>query len=488
MASLEEIRAERLKKLKILQIAGSNSYPTSTGREMTTGETVTKFSKLLKKKALKLAGRVMAIRGQGGLVFFDFADGTGTLQGMLKRGETKEDVLESFGDIVDIGDFIEVKGKLFTTKRKEKTILVSEWTMLSKSLRPLPDKWHGLQDVEERFRRRYLDTLMSPEVKERFVKRSKIISEARAFLDKAGYLEVETPVLQPLAGGATAEPFKTRHNALDTNLNLRIAPELYLKELLVGGFEKVYELSKNFRNEGIDVTHNPEFTMLEFYEAYSDAGKQIVFVEKLLRTVVKKTIKKNEIIFDGEKIDFSKKFVVVKYFDLLKRYALIPNPETATREELILAAKQLAVPVGDKEAPEKIMDNIYKKSCRPKLIQPTFIVDYPTASSPFAKRKENNLKLIDRFQLIAGGLEIVNAFSELNDPVDQRERYLEQDKKRKGGEAEVSPSDETYLEAMEYGMPPAGGVGIGIDRVVMLLTDQKNIREVILFPILKPKA
>ncbi len=487
MASLEETRAERIKKLNILKESGINPYPTESRFDTSVRGAIAEFSKLSKKKTISLVGRVMAIRSQGSVLFFNFTDGTGIIQGMLKKGDTEDEVMRLFNDTVDIGDFVEVKGKLFFTKRKEKTILVSEWKMLAKSLRPLPDKWHGLQDTEERFRRRYLDTLMSPEVKDRFVKRSQIITEFRAVLDGAGYLEVETPMLQPLAGGATAEPFSTRHNALDIDLNLRIAPELYLKELLVGGFPKVYEMGRNFRNEGIDVTHNPEFTMLEFYEAYSDAGKQMFFVEKLIKGVVKKITKKNEITYDEQKIDFSKKFAVINYFDLLKRYALISHPETTTREEFVLVAQRLAVPVADKEAPEKIMDNIYKKVCRPKLVQPTFIVDYPAASSPFAKRSEKNPALIDRFQLVIGGLEVVNAFSELNDPLDQRERYLEQDKKRKGGEAEVSPSDETYLEAMEYGMPPAGGVGVGIDRLVMILTGQKNIREVILFPTLRPK-
>jgi len=365
---------------------------------------------------------------------------------------------------------------------------VKDWKMLAKSLRSLPDKWHGLQDVEERFRRRYLDTLMSSEVKQRFVLRSKIITEIRRILDDEGFLEVETPMLQPMAGGAIAEPFVTHHNALDIDLYLRIAPELYLKKLLVGGFSKVYEVNRNFRNEGIDVTHNPEFTMLEFYESYSDAKKQMVFIEGMLKTLTKKIFGKTTISYGGEKISFSKKFAIVSFLDLLKRYALIANPESITLDELRLKAKQLGVDVANVDGAEKIMDNIYKKTCRPKLTQPTFIVDYPAGFSPFAKRKEGNDELIDRFQLVVSGIEMVNAFSELNDPLDQRERYLEQDKKKKGGDAEVSPSDKDYLEAMEYGMPPAGGVGLGVDRLVMLFTDTKNIKEVILFPTMKPKV
>ena len=488
MASLEEIRDERIKKLNALKRAGIDPYPVSTTIGFSLEEAVLQFNAIVKKKkSIVLGGRIKAIRGQGAIIFFDIFDGTGSIQGLIKKGELDDKLQTLFGETVDIGDFIEIKGKLFVTKRKEKTLLVSDWKMLAKSLRPLPDKWHGLQDVEERFRRRYLDTLMSSEVKERFIMRSKIITTLRGILDKHGYLEVETLMLQPHAGGATAEPFTTHHNTLDTDLYLRIAPELYLKQLLVGGFSKVYEIGRNFRNEGIDVTHNPEFTMLEFYESFSDAAKQRVFVEKLIKLVVKATTKKTSLPYDNTTIDFSKKFTVVSYFDLLKRYALILNPESISREELRIKANQFGVHVDDKDSTEKIMDNIYKKLCRPKLIQPTFITDYPKAFSPFAKQSAEDPTLIDRFQLVVGGLEIVNAFSELNDPIEQRERYMEQDKKRRGGEADVSPSDESYLEAMEYGMPPAGGVGLGVDRLVMLLTDTKNIREVILFPTLRPK-
>jgi len=488
MASLEEIRTERIKKLNYLKEQGINPYPISSVQDFSIKEILANFSKLLKrKKSISLVGRVTSLRGQGALVFFDFHDGTDTLQGLLKKGETKDESRNLFADTVDVGDFVELKGTLFVTKRKEKTFLVKDWKMLAKSLRSLPDKWHGLQDVEERFRRRYLDILMSKEVKERFILRSKMITLLRSILNSENYLEVETPILQPLAGGATAEPFITHHSALDIDLYLRIAPELYLKKLLVGGFPKVYEIGRNFRNEGIDVTHNPEFTMLEFYESYSDAKNQMVFLEKMLKELTKKLFGKSTIIYGKEKISLSKKFTEISFFDLLKRYALIPDPQNTTLNELKLKAKQLGVDVADTDAPEKIMDNIYKKACRPKLIQPTFVVDYPTAFSPFAKRKEDNESLIDRFQLIIGGIEMANAFSELNDSLDQANRYKEQDKKKRGGEKEVSPSDEDFLEAIEYGMPPAGGVGVGIDRLAMFFTDTKNIKEVILFPTMRPR-
>ncbi|MEK7460407.1 MAG: lysine--tRNA ligase [Patescibacteria group bacterium] len=488
MASIEEIRAERIKKLNLLKEKGMNPYPIESKRGMSVGDALGSFTKFLRaKKKLTLAGRVTAVRGQGALIFFNIQDEGVSIQGLLKKDLVKDGLQELFQDAVDIGDFIECTGTFFVTKRKEKTLQVKEWKMLAKSLRPLPDKWHGLQDTEERFRRRYLDLLMSPEVRARFEMRSKIVSEIRKFLDEAGYMEVETPILQSLAGGALAEPFKTHHNALDIDLCLRIAPELYLKKLLVGGYPRVYEIGRNFRNEGIDTTHNPEFTMLEFYAAYETATTQMVFTEKMLKVLVKRVAKGVDIKVGEEKINFVKKFTVVSFIDLLKRYALILDPEHASLEELRISAEQLGVRVESFDSREKIMDNIYKKTCRPKIIQPTFIIDYPAGFSPFAKRQEKDPALIDRFQLVVGGIEFVNAFSELNDAGEQRLRYEEQDKKKKGGEGDVSPSDEDFLEAMEHGIPPSSGVGIGIDRVVMLLTNTRNIREVVLFPTMRPK-
>lgn len=486
MASLEELRNERIKKRAHLKEVGVDPYPAAVKRDVTLLEAVTDFSKLSKrKKPLMVTGRLMAIRGQGAVVFADLDDGTGRLQLLFKKGETDDNALALFTEVADIGDFVECKGSLFVTKRKEKTLQVKDWRMLAKSLRPLPDKWHGLQDTEERFRKRYLDTLMSPESKERFVVRSRMIAEIRSMLNKADYLEVETPILQSIAGGATALPFETHHNALDMDLFLRIAPELYLKKLVVGGFNKVYEIGRNFRNEGIDVTHNPEFTMLEFYEAYSDATAQMAFVEKMIKALVKTLFKKTTLPYGEESISFSKKFAIISYLDLLKRYALIPDPENASRDEIALKAKQLGVDVGDSDSREKIMDNIYKKVCRPKIVQPTFVVDYPVNYLPLAKRSEKNPELVDAFQLVIGGLEIVKAFSELNDPVDQAERFAKQEEDRKAGDEEAQQSDQTFLEAMEYGMPPMGGVGIGLDRLAMLLTDTKNIREVIFFPTMR---
>lgn len=447
MASIEEIRAQRLAKLNLLIEKGINPYPVSTNRDTKISEAIESFEE--GKKAI-MVGRIISLRPQGKIAFLNFDDGTGKFQALLKKGEPlSEDKFELFEQTFDIGDFIEIKGTLFIAKSGEKTILAEDVRMLSKALLPLPEKWHGLQDVEERFRKRYLDTLSNPEVKERFLKRSKIVALIREFYAKEGFIEVDLPNLQPLAGGATATPFITHHRALDMDFYLPIAQELYIKMLLAGGFEKVYEIGKRFRNEGIDTSHNPEFTMLESNEAYADAVSQRNFIERLFKFVVKGLYGKLQFEYQGHIIDMEPDFKVMKY------------PE--------------------------ISDEEYKKTVRPTLIQPTFLVDYPVSFNPFAKRKEDNPELIDRFQLVIGGVELVNAFSELNNPIDQKERYLEEDKKGASGETEISPSDLEYLEAMEYGMPPNGGIGIGIDRLVMVLTDVKNIKEVILFPTLKPK-
>ncbi|MCX6739018.1 MAG: lysine--tRNA ligase [Candidatus Parcubacteria bacterium] len=485
---LEEVRDERIKKLNVLKEKGTKPYPVSTKRDYSLAQVLEKFDALTEEgRPVTLVGRVMALRGQGALLFFNINDGTALFQGLLKKDEMDEAVFSLFQDIVDLGDFVQVTGSLFTTKRGEKTLQVSEWNMLSKSLRPLPDKWHGLQDVEERFRKRYLDILMSEEVKNRFIARSKFVAELRKALDGADFLEVETPILQSIAGGATAKPFETHHHALDMCLFLRIAPELYLKELLVAGMPKVYEIGRLFRNEGIDVTHNPEFTTVEFYEAYAEASKHMVFLETLLRSLVEKTVGGTKFIFGEHEIDFGKKFEIVSFFDLIEKYSGLKDPAKLSFDELAIEAKKLGVEVGKGEGIEKIFDAIYKKYVRNELIQPTFIKDYLLAFSPLAKKQEEHPEMIERYQLIVGGLEVVNGFSELNDPLDQRERFTEQEKSRGEGDEEAQPKDEEYIEAMEYGMPPAGGVGLSIDRMIMLITNTKNIREVILFPTLRPK-
>jgi len=488
MSSLESIIHERLKKLAYLRDEGINPFPESAEFSHTIAESERAFDTLAKENNMvTLGGRVTTFRNQGAIIFFNFTDGTGVFQGMLRQDEVGKSTLQFFESAVDVGDFIELDGMLTKTKRGEKTILVTSWRMLAKSLRPLPEKWHGLKDTEERFRKRYLDILMNEEVRERFLTRAKILASLRRFLEDDGFIEVETPVLQHLAGGATAKPFQTHYNALDSDMFLRIAPELYLKELLVGGFPKVFEMGRNFRNEGIDVTHNPEFTMLEFYEAYSDAKRQQEKVESLVRAMVEAVYGGTHFTYDGQDINAEEPFRRASLYDLLKEHTDIIDPTALGRAEYVEYAEKHRISTAPSDSREKIIDTIYKKIVKPKLFQPTFIIDYPTAFSPFAKRQEENPDLIARFQLVIGGLEIVNAFSELNDPEEQRRRYGAEEKKRAKGEMDVSPADEAYIEAMEYGMPPAGGVGLGVDRLVMLLTDAQNIREVILFPTLKQK-
>lgn len=490
MSNFDEIRQVRLAKLQLLKEKGIDPYPAVSNTTHTLSSLKEGFVQLEADKAkVVVAGRVMSFRSQGGLIFFDLFDGTAKFQMLLKKNEdgSNEDIFSLFNNTVDIGDFVEVTGTLFVTKREVQTVEVASWRMLSKSLRPLPEKWAGLQDVEERFRRRYLDALMSDEVRERFVTRSKIISIIRNTLDAAAYLEVETPSLQPLYGGASAEPFTTHHNALDIDLYLRISPELYLKRMMAAGFPKVYEIARNFRNEGIDMTHNPEFTMVEWYEAYSDYKKQMAFVESMFKDIVK-GVHGGKAFTSGEnEIDVSKPFKVISYFDLIKEYGKLENPENISIEDLGAHAKTLGVEVTKADSKAKILDNIYKKTARPLLIQPTFIVDYPADYLPLAKKSKENPQFVEAFQLVIAGVELVKAFSELNDPLDQLARFEEQEKNKKGGEKDAQSLDTDFIEAMEYGIPPAGGVGIGIDRLVMVLTDTHNIKEVIFFPTMRPR-
>lgn len=489
MATLEELRDARLKKLELLKNKGIDPYPADAHPTHTLAEAVSSFADLESSKApVTLVGRLMSLRSQGGLIFFDLFDGTGKFQALIMKKEgATEDMVALFDQTVDIGDFVEVKGTVFVTKRGQQTVEVTDWRMLVKSLRPLPEKWSGLQDVEERFRRRYLDALMSDEVRARFVTRSRVVSYMRKVLDAKGYLEVETPALQPLYGGASAEPFVTHHNALDIDLYLRISDELYLKRMLVAGFPKVYEIARDFRNEGIDATHNPEFTMVEWYEAFSDHKKQMVFVEEMIRGIVKEIFAGDSFAAYDNTISLNAPFRVVPYFDLLKEKAGITDLESATVETLGAFAKEKGIEVTAADSKAKILDNIYKKLVRPELIQPTFIVNYPAEYLPLAKKNKENPFFVDAFQFVIAGVELVKAFSELNDPLDQRARFEEQEKNKTAGEKDAQSMDVDFLEALEHGMPPAGGVGIGIDRLVMVLTNTRNIKEVIFFPTMRPR-
>lgn len=485
---LDDIRNERLKKLETLKEKGIDPYPAKTGRKFSIAEILKKFVTLAKsKKPVAAAGRVMARREHGGSTFFDVVDASGKIQGFAKEDVLREQY-ELFLETIDIGDFIEIEGSLFETKREEKTIEVSRWAMLAKSLLPLPEKWHGLQDVEERFRKRYLDLLMNEDVRRRFELRSRLIAAIRKFHEKNQFLEVETPMLHPIPGGALAKPFVTHHNALAIDLYLRMAPELYLKRLLVGGFGRVFEIGKCFRNEGIDMTHNPEFTMLEAYAAYWDEEQMMSFVEDLFMALAKEFGEEGELEIEGKAIVFKKPFTHISFKDLLARYALISDYDNETAESLRVRAKQLGVELGKEELTKgKIADEIYKKICRPYLIQPTFIVHHPLEISPLAKKRSRDSNEVRRFQLILGMAELVNGFSELNDPLDQRTRFEAQEKVREGGDEEAHRVDEEYIEAMEYGMPPAAGIGIGIDRLAMLFSGVKNIKEVVLFPTMRPR-
>lgn len=488
MSSLEEIRAARLKKLRLLEDAFGSAYPARTNRTHLVADITAKFSQLLRgKKKITIAGRVRSLRPHGGSTFFDLEEQNIRIQGFLRKEDIDEKLYTLFQDGIDIGDFVEITGHPYLTKRKEKSILITSWKPLVKSLRPLPEKWHGLQNVEERYRTRALDLLSNPDVKNIFTARSKTITFLRSHLDKLGFLEVETPVLQPIPGGATARPFVTHHNALDIDFYLRIAPELYLKRLLVGGYEKVYEIARNFRNEGIDVTHNPEFTMLEAYIAFEDYEGLMKFIEDMIEKLVRTIIGKKELSYQGKPIAVKKPFKRVTFFELLKRYALLPHIEKMSKGELEIAAKRFGIDVPASSNTAMIMEDIFRKAVRPYLQQPTFIYDWPASLLPLAKRSEKNKDLVESFQLYMGGVELVKAFSELNDPEDQRKRFMEQEERHKKGDEEASPSDYDFLENLEYGMPPAAGFGIGVDRLTLLLTDTHNIRDVILFPTLRPR-
>lgn len=487
MGRIEEIRKNRIEKLKNIQSKGISPYPLTSRRTCFISEALSNFSKFSKlKKELFLLGRIRSLRTHGGLTFFDIEDQSGKIQALIKKDGVGELAYNFFIDNFDIGDFIEVRGVLFKTKTGEKTIEVSDFKILAKSLRALPEKWHGLKDVEERYRRRYLDLIFNPQVKEKFILRSKIISEIRKFLEKEGFLEVETPVLQPVYGGARARPFKTHLNALNLDLYLRISPELYLKRLLVGGFEKVFELGKCFRNEGIDRFHNPDFTMLEFYWAYADYKELMRFTEKLIITILKKIFKRLKIKYQGKEINFKVPWPRVEFETIFRKETGL-DYFTFNKDALLKKAKEYGLEVKENLPKFELGDIIFTKKIRPKIWQPTFVIHYPVGFQVLAKALAKNSKKLANFQLIIAGQEIVNAFSELNDPIEQERRFKEQRELFQKGFEEAHPLDKDFLEALEYGMPPAAGFGMGIDRLVTILSDSYSLREVILFPTLRPK-
>jgi len=424
-----------------------------------------------------IAGRIIALRTHGKTSFADIRDEKGKIQ-VYARKDLLGERYNLFQKL-DLGDIIGIKGKIFKTRTEELTVQILEFSLLAKSLRSLPEKWHGLQDIELRYRKRYLDLLSNPEVKKVFLQRGLIVRFIRDFLNRKGFLEVETPMMQPIPGGATARPFKTHHQALNKDLYLRIAPELYLKRLVIGGIEKVYELNRNFRNEGMDRFHNPEFTMLEVYSAYSNYKKMMAFTEELICEVTERTKGTLKINYQGKEINLSPPWKRITFKEVLKEIGGI-EVDYNNEKELRRIATEAGLRVEGLRN-DQIMEHLLDKYVVPELIQPTFIFDYPSATSPLAKRKKDDLSLIERFEIFIGGEELGNAYSELNDPIEQRERFL------KTGTKESS-LDEDFLEALEYGMPPTAGLGIGIDRLVMILTDSASIRDVILFPQMRPKS
>jgi len=485
VARIDDITSQRREKLKIIRQKGIDTYPHRYHRSHTTKEAIALF-KRGDDRGVSLAGRIMACRDMGKATFIDIRDLSGNIQAYLRR-----DLLGDRYELIkqcDIGDIIGVSGNVFKTHAGEVTLKVSDFTLLAKSLNPLPEKWHGLTDVEKRYRQRYLDLISNKEVGRIFVLRSRIITAIRRFLDARGFIEVETPVLHPAAGGALARPFTTHHHTLDQDLYLRIATELYLKRLIVGGLDKVYEIGRIFRNEGISTKHNPEFTTLESYEAYTDYNDVMAMVEEMVSHVARRVLRRTRVSFAGNSIDFAPPWRRITLQDAIKEGCGIDFLEHADEHSLRKAIRDQGLEVEDSPSWAKLIDKLISTFVEPGLIQPTFVMDYPIELSPLAKRKPESERLVERFEAFAGGMELANAFTELNDPVEQRERFLEQDRLRALlGDEEAERVDEDFLVALESGMPPTGGLGMGIDRLVMLLTDQHSIRDVILFPQLRTK-
>lgn len=483
------IRAEKRRKLHALREKQYDPYPHTFERNGSITEIREKFSgintgEVLKENRYRIAGRLMTKRPMGKAAFFNIQDQNGNLQCYLKTSELPEVDQLAF-DNIDLGDIVGVEGFVFKTQKGELSLHCEKFQILCKTLEPLPEKFHGIQDVEIKYRHRHLDLISDPESRLVFEKRSRIISEIRNFLIKRGFLEVETPVLQPIYGGAAAYPFSTHHRALDMKLYLKISPELYLKRLVVGGFEKVFEIGKNFRNEGIDRTHNPEFTMLEWYEAYTDYNYQMKQFEELVEHLAIAVTGSSKVMYQGKEVDFKTPWKRLKVYDAVREYAKI-DPATATVEDLFKRAKELGT---DKEKPtshgELVME-LFDLSVEEHLWQPTIVMDFPEEISPLTKKHRTDKGLVERFEPVCAGMEIGNSYSELNDPEDQLARLKDQEAKRVVDE-EAQPMDKDFLHAIDTGMPPTGGVGLGIERIVMLLTDRPSIRDILFFPTMKHK-
>jgi len=485
MARIDSIIQKRLEKLRRIRQQGIDPYPHRHQRTHSAKEAIALFEQG-DDAPVSLAGRIMAFRAMGKATFIDIRDPSGKIQVYFRRdllGE-KYKLLKEF----DIGDIIGVEGRIFRTHSGEITLGATDFTMLSKSLKPLPEKWHGLVDVEKRFRQRYLDLMSSEEVGHIFLMRSRAIAAIRRFLDERGFIEVETPVLQPTAGGALAHPFTTHHHALAQNLYLRIATELYLKRLVIGGFDKVCEIGRIFRNEGISTKHNPEFTMLESYEAYADYNDVMGMLEEMVAYVAQQVLGTTTVTFGNATLDLSPPWQRITLRDAIRDGCGIDFEAYIDEDSLRRQIETMGLDIADIKGRGKLIDKLISTYVEPGLLQPTFVMDYPVELSPLAKRKPGSEHLVERFEAFAGGMEIANAFTELNDPIEQRERFQEQERLRAlSGDEEAERVDEDFLVALEHGMPPTGGLGVGIDRLVMLLTNQQSIREVILFPQLRTK-
>lgn len=475
--------AVRMDKRRRLADAGGTPYGGRFERTHTIADVLLQFESL-EGTTVRAAGRIRTIRRQGAVAFIDLQDAGARMQ-LFCRANTLDEQYDLL-QWLDIGDIVGVQGVVMRTRRGEQSIEVSAWELLSKALRPLPEKWHGLRDVELRYRQRYVDLIVNPDVRDVFIARSKAIAAMRRFFMDRGFLEVETPMLNPIPGGANARPFVTHHNALDMDLYMRIAPELYLKRLLVGGFDKVFEIGKNFRNEGISTRHNPEYTSIEVYEAYADADDMMQLTEQLFAYVAEHVTGSPRIVYQGTTIDMTPPWERLSMVEAVRRHAGLDFAGLSDGAARELAASK-GVEVDEGTPAGAVLAEVFERLVEHHLIQPTFIIDHPVEVSPLAKRKPDDPEFTDRFEPFIVGWEVANGFSELNDPIDQRERFEEQVAQREAGDAEAHMMDEDFLRALEHGMPPAGGLGVGVDRLIMLLTDSSSIRDVLLFPHMRPR-
>jgi lysyl-tRNA synthetase class 2 len=482
---LNELMKSRREKMTEIISKGIEPFGRKYEATHHAADIVDKFTEL-EGQTVRICGRLLAVRGHGKASFGQLMDMSGEIQLYFRQDVLGEEAYALF-HLLDIGDLIGVEGTVFKTQRGQISVKAATFEILAKALRPLPEKFHGLKDVEVRYRQRYLDLIVNPEVKDTFVKRSKIISHLRLLLEQKGFLEVETPMMHPIAGGAAAKPFITHHNALDVDLFMRIAPELYLKRLIVGGFEKVYEVGRVFRNEGTDIKHNPEFTLLEIYQAFADYKVVMELTEELISKIALTVLGTMKITYQGQNIDLTPPWNRMTMTEAVKKYTNIDFAAVSTLEEARTLATSLHVPFAANDGIGGIVSKVFEEKVEEHLIEPTFIIGHPTEISPLAKRNKDNGEITDRFEAFIFAREMANGFSELNDPIDQEGRFLKQVAQRESGDDEAHMMDRDYVTALEYGMPPTGGLGIGIDRLVMLLTDSASIRDVIFFPQMRHK-